>query len=88
MKNKFAVLSFFFSLRHTKYEQKISLLGYSVSEMQLRVRKSLDYLKNVEKSPSLADNAVLQRDPVPGCHRAAPLARWWQAAVIRNHQLC
>lgn len=51
------------------------------------LEKCLDFLKNIEKSPSLADNAVLQRDPVPGCHRAAPLARWWQAAVIRNHQL-
>lgn len=76
MKNKFSVLTFFFSLRCAKYEPKISLLGYSVSKTQLRVRKSLVYLKNIEKNPCLADNVVLQPDPVPGYHRTGPLARW------------
>lgn len=38
MKNKISDLAFFF-FRHVKYEQKISLFGYSVPEMQLRIRR-------------------------------------------------
>lgn len=52
------------------------------------LEKSLDHRENIEKSPCLADNVVLQPDAAPGCHRAGPLARWRWAAVIRNHQLC
>lgn len=39
MKNKISDLAFFFFFRHVKYEQKISLFGYSVPEMQLRIRR-------------------------------------------------
>lgn len=48
-----------FNLFFSSDIQNIKTLGYSISKMQLRVRKSLDNIKDVEKSPPLADDVVL-----------------------------